>query len=261
MWCFVVRKPARKEVKLRAIPVLVPGLLVSSSFICLHCLADSLTSFMPIVSLQSFTVRQCPGNQESSGTRGGGQPSSSDKINEGSDSGSFSSGEGAASVSSGGSGGDGRKPFPGWPGNRVFFQLYLGDEWELLLEFLALLVAAGVPLELIKDNSGCNLLHLTCRDGYLGLVKYLVRHMPINNTDNQGWTPLHYASYNNHFAIVLTLILQSTDLAADLDAHPEGTFETPAACARTQEMLDFIRCCDGAGPRHPGDNWCPGPGW
>ena len=213
--------------------------------------------------MQLIPFWQCPDNQKSHDS--GRMPSTScERTGETSGFGDYSSGESSGESSEkkypgalGGSGGDGRKPFLSWPGNQVFFQLYLNNELDLLLEYLKLLVAAGVPLNLIRDNYGCNLLHLASCDGHQSLVWFLVSHIPINEPDNQGWTPLHYSSHGNHFAIANTLLFSG----ADVNAHPAGTTETPANCARTQEMLDFIRSIGGEGPNHLGDNWHPGPQW
>ena len=105
-----------------------------------------------------------------------------------------------------------------------------------------MLMAADVPLNLIKDEQGRNLLHLASRDGRLSLVQLLVQNIPINDEDNRGYTPLHYASAGNNFAIAATLFLHQ----ADVNAYPDGTTNTPADQAQTQEMLDFIKCIGGA---------------
>jgi hypothetical protein len=205
--------------------------------------------------------RKIPGNSpDSKSCDGESRDSSSDGTRQDSaDSGDqFCSDEGAIQQgAAGGNGGDDRKPWRGWPGSRQFFVLYQANEIALLVELLRMLMAADVPLNLIKDEQGRNLLHLASRDGYLPLVQLLVQNIPINDEDNWGYTPLHYASAGNNFAIAVTLLLHQ----ANVNACPDGTINTPANLARTQEMLDFIRCLGGEGPNCPGGNWHPGPHW
>ena len=208
--------------------------------------------------------RKIPGNSPDSKrhcgeNRGGSCDRSSDSNHQDStDNGDQLCGdEGGLQGATGGSGGDGRKPWQGWPGNRQFFVLYQANEMALLVELLRMLMAADVSLNLVKDGQGRNLLHLASRDGYLPLVQLLVQSIPVNDKDSRGYTPLHYASYGNHFAIAATLFLHQ----ADVNACPGGTTNTPADQARTQEMLDFIKCIGGEGPNCPGDRWHPGPRW
>eukprot|EP01117_Protostelium_nocturnum_P000498 TRINITY_DN1056_c1_g1_i3.p1 TRINITY_DN1056_c1_g1~~TRINITY_DN1056_c1_g1_i3.p1 ORF type:complete len:150 (+),score=34.96 TRINITY_DN1056_c1_g1_i3:120-569(+) len=82
---------------------------------------------------------------------------------------------------------------------------------------------------LIVDSEGNNLLHSCGRFGVkdMRILETLLRHIDPNLSDNDGWTPLIYASYNGEEEVV-KILLNNPKVDPNL-ADNDGW--TPLICA------------------------------
>eukprot|EP00899_Mesostigma_viride_P008761 jgi/Mesvir1/17887/Mv24103-RA.1 len=78
-------------------------------------------------------------------------------------------------------------------------------------------------------------LMMAVQQGDLSAVKILVAcDANVDTTDNNSWTPLHWASYNNHLAIVQHLVASG----ANMDAQSKRGAKTPLCLAWDMAHLD-----------------------
>ena len=82
-------------------------------------------------------------------------------------------------------------------------------------DIVALLLDRGAKLDVPDERTGRNLLHLAVLSGSLDVVDQLVtRGAPLNQTDNDGRTPLYYAASYGHQR-VYSRLLQSGAIVTD----------------------------------------------
>ena len=81
------------------------------------------------------------------------------------------------------------------------------------------------------------MLHEATRDGCINVIKWLVSNgYNINETDDQGQTPLHIACYYGYLSIVEYLIFMKANCHKK-DMHCRTAFSVALS------MLDFISTC------------------
>ncbi|XP_025116269.1 tonsoku-like protein isoform X2 [Pomacea canaliculata] len=90
------------------------------------------------------------------------------------------------------------------------------------------------------NDKGETPLHIACIKGNLKRVRTLLseRH-PVNVRDNCGWTPLHEAANNNHYAIVEALLEAGADINDRGGIHCNGI--TPLIDAASCGNLEIIQ--------------------
>lgn len=77
------------------------------------------------------------------------------------------------------------------------------------------------------NNFNNTVLHKFCENGNLEGVKYALKYIDVNSKTTEDWTPLHFATANDH-ADICELLLQQKDIEKN---HENNRKETPLALA------------------------------
>ena len=93
----------------------------------------------------------------------------------------------------------------------------------------------------VKGTDGCSLLHLACQQGHLELIQHLVTNYKLDSmiqeSDNDGNIPLHYAALDGN-SEVATLLISKYHSPVN---HQNNKTETPLHLACIKEHLTFIQ--------------------
>jgi len=77
------------------------------------------------------------------------------------------------------------------------------------------IINSGVDINKKYGSRDITLLHRSCDNKWIHIVKYLVEsNASIDQTDSNGWTPLHYAACNGYFDIFKYLVESCCDINA-----------------------------------------------
>ena len=78
----------------------------------------------------------------------------------------------------------------------------------------------------LRNSNGGNILHLVAEGGSIDIIKFFMRERggDMNNPDRYGWTPLHYAAYNDRKEAVSFLLgnganVNASDLSGKTPYH------------------------------------------
>ena len=77
-----------------------------------------------------------------------------------------------------------------------------------------MLIDHGARLKSNDDQNPCHLLHFAVDRGLIDVTNLflLKKQIPIDQTNERGWTPLHLAAGQNHLAITKLLIEHGADV-------------------------------------------------
>jgi ankyrin repeat protein len=105
-------------------------------------------------------------------------------------------------------------------------------------EILAWLLEQGAQAN-SKTANGTTPLMFACQEGHMGVVQLLLQHtgaQALLRTDDNGWTPLHWAADGGHEEMVVYLIAQG----AQTNSRTVSGM-TPFMCACKRGHVDVIR--------------------
>ncbi|EME81905.1 uncharacterized protein MYCFIDRAFT_138563 [Pseudocercospora fijiensis CIRAD86] len=98
----------------------------------------------------------------------------------------------------------------------------------------------------IDPESGNTVLHFCSANGFTELLRsFLSQNVPslVNHGNNEGNTPLHWAAYNGHLAIVKLLVENGADMWAKNKAGHLAMFE--AERADKSEVVQYLLVAGG----------------
>lgn len=112
-------------------------------------------------------------------------------------------------------------------------------------QIITMLVVMGFDVNVRRYNNisaqGVSPLHLAARCGSLDSLSCLIAYKAdVNILDNQGWAPIHYASYYNHVDCVVHLVHKDKRLL-ELTSTDESV-STPVLLAASSGALDVLKC-------------------
>ena len=122
-----------------------------------------------------------------------------------------------------------------------------GDAGAMGLESrIDALIAAGVDLNNLVDDNGRTPLHFATHKGHVAcVVKLIARGADVNLVDDKGRTPLHFATLKGHVACVVELIARGADvhLADDKGRTPlHSSIFRPIASRMTNALTNGASC-------------------
>ena len=98
------------------------------------------------------------------------------------------------------------------------------------------LIERGADVD-AKDNNGWTPLHWASDSNHIEIAKLLIdRGADVDAKDNWGWTPLHRACGNNALELAKLLIERGADVEAK-----DNVGWTPLRKARSEEMRDLLK--------------------
>ncbi len=96
-----------------------------------------------------------------------------------------------------------------WPNDYEYPAFYAvgGSAGDSSLEILKIMIAAGVPVDQVGEESDDQLIHHAASSGRIELVQFLISlGADVNVTDKEGCQPIHYAVHGGHRAMVEFLL-------------------------------------------------------
>ena len=86
-----------------------------------------------------------------------------------------------------------------------------------------MLLDHGAQLTIDGDHQGCHLLHFAVDRGLFDIAKLFLSkdRIPVDQTNERGWPPLHLAAGHNHLALAKLLL----DHGADINFPVRNSFD------------------------------------